>query len=257
MISSYEAAVLHMTKARNVAKGRPMKGSGWRLFQDGYEYVVQVRGVQVGRFLTDNTFMFTLTGETAYPVAQVLACTMDRNLPFCWCKVKHGAYRVDHKMGMITTLRQHFENPTNAPLVYDGLIFNLFNGKRLNYRPDPKPVVDPAKRKEWLAASGAWKRKLKVAARVGVFDGLIAQEKKNRTPRGERPQWSRDMWLDILYKAIKDGDCSADLLRMFVASTVSAWGVTPNSMEMYEHVDKIVKLQSLELRKRFGVFKGE
>jgi len=26
---------------------------------------------------------------------------------------------------------------------------------------------------------------------------------------------------------------------------------------MYEHVDKIVKLQSLELRKRFGVFKGE
>ena len=64
------------------------------------------------------------------------------------------------------------------------------------------------------------------------------------------------MWLDILYKAIKTGDCSVDLLRMFVASETRSWD-TPTSMQMYARIDKIVKAQSIELRKRFGVFEGE
>jgi len=256
MISSYQAATEHMSKARSKAKGRPMKGAGWRLFQDGDEYVVTAYDVQVGRFLPDNTFMFTLTGEEAYRIAQTLGSTMSRNLPFEWTRYKKKAYRVDHTANIDGHVYQHFAKPTNAPLVYDGLKFDLFTGRCLNYKPDPKPVVNPDRRKEWLRASRAWKRKLKAAARVGVFDGLIAQEKADRTPWGKRPFWSRDKELDILYKAIKDGDCSTDLLRMFVQSGVPSW-LTPTSMQMYDSIERIVKAQSTELRKRFGVFKEE
>ena len=256
MISSYEAAQLHMEKARSKAKGRPMKGQNWRLFQDGDEYVVTVYGEQVGRFLPDNTFMFTTTGEKAYRVAHTLSGTMHRNLPFHWVRHAFKAYRVDHEANITDWPWKHFQKPTNAPMVYDGLKFDLYTGKCLNYLPDPKRKVNPERRKEWLAASRAWKRKLKAAARVGVFDGLIAQEKRNATFWLDKPRWDQKEWLDILYKAIKTGDCSVDLLRMFVASETGPW-YTPTSMEMFEYVDKIVKAQSIELRKRFGVFEGE
>lgn len=256
MISSYQAAQLHMEKARNKAKGRPMKGAGWRMFQDGTEYVVTVYDKQVGRFLPDNTFMFVVNGERAYGVAHTLSGTMHRNLPFRWCRTDFKTYRVDHDLNMSKQAWLHFNKPTNAPQVYDGLKFDLYTGKCLNYLPDFKRKVDPERRKEWLAASRAWKRKLKAAARVGVFDGLIAQEKQNTRPWQERPRWNQTEWLDILYKAIKDGDCSADLLRMFVASETTTWE-TPTSMQMYERIDKIVSNQSIELRKRFGVFEGE
>ena len=255
MISSYQAAQLHMEKARNKAKGRPMKSTDWRLFQDGDEYVVNYDTVQVGRFLPDNTFVFTLTGDKAYRIAHCLSGTMHRNLPFHWHRFDKARYRVDHQMGMIEQAWKHFMQPTNAPEVYDGLKFDLYTGKCLNYLPDFKKKVDPERRKEWLAASRAWKRKLKAAARVGVFDGLIAQEKQNTTSWPERPRWNQTEWLDILYKAIKDGDCSADLLRMFVASETKTWE-TPTSMQMYARIDKIVSNQSIELRKRFGVFGG-
>lgn len=257
MISSYKAAQLHMEKARSKAKGRPMNGAGWRLFQDGDEYVVTVYDVQVGRFLPDNTFMFTRTGEEAYRVAHTLSSAMHRNLPFHWARVGKKKYRVDHEANMPhQRVWEHFHTPTNSPMVYDGLKFDLYTGKCLNYLPDAKRTVDPERRKEWLAASRAWKRKLKAAARVGVFDGLIAEEKRNTTSWADRPRWNQEEWLDILYKAIKTGDCSTDLLRMFVASGTRSWH-TPTSMEMYEHIDRVVKSQSVELRKRFGVFKGE
>jgi len=237
MISSYKAAQLHMEKARSKAKRRAMKSAGWRLFQDGNEYVVTAYDVQVGRFLPDNTFMFTLSGEEAYRIAQTLGSTMNRNLPFEWQRWKKKAYRVDHMANIDGYAYQHFAKPTNAPQVYDGLKFDLTTGRCLNYKPDPKSVIDPDRRREWLRASRAWKRKLKAAARVGVFDGLIAQEKADRTPWGKRPKWSRDKELDILYKAIKDGDCSTDLLRMFVRSEVPSW-LTPTSMQMYDSIDR-------------------
>ena len=257
MISSYQAAALHMSKARSKAKGRPMKGTGWRIYQDGNEYVVMAHGEQVGRFLPDNTFMFSLTGEKAHGIAHTLSGTMHRNIPFVWARVAHKTYRVDHTSNLPRTrVWAHFNKPTNAPMVYDGLKFDLFTGKCLNYLPDFKRKVDPERRKDWLGASRAWKRKLKVIARIGGLDGLIADEKKDRTPWQNKPRWHQEEWLDILYKAIKTGDCSVDLLRMFVASETNSWE-TPTSMQMYERIEKVVKAQSIELRKRFGVFEGE
>jgi hypothetical protein len=256
MISSYNAAALHMDKARNKAKGRPMKGAGWRLFQDGDEYVVTVQDTQIGRFLPDNTFMFAVNGLQAYPVSYTLGSTMHRNLPFHWARVANKVYRVDHEANMTTQVWDHFQQPTNAPQVYDGLKFDLTTGRCLNYKPDYKREVDLDRRKEWLAAVRSWKRKLKVIARIGGLDGLIAQEKANLTAWQHRPLWNREEYLDILYKAIKDGDCSVDLLRMFIASETKSWE-TPTSMQMYERIDKIIGNQSVELRRRFGVFKGD
>lgn len=256
MISSYNAAALHMDKARSKAKGRPMKGTGWRLYQDGDEYVATVYDVQIGRFLPDNTFMFTVNGVQAYRMAHTLSGTMHRNLPFHWAWYAFKAYRVDHNANMNGCAWKHFASPTNAPAVYDGLKFDLTTGRCLNPRPDHKRVVDPDRRKDWLAAVRSWKRKLKVIARIGGLDGLIAQEKANPTSWADKPQWNKDQWLDILYKAIKTGDYSTDLLRMFIASETKTWE-TPTSMQMYERIDKIIGNNSVELRRRFGVFKGD
>lgn len=256
MISSYQAAQDYMARARSKAKGRPMKSAGWRLFLQDDLYVVEAYGHEIGLFCPDNTFMFSLKGEEAYNIAQTLGSTIHRNLPFEWQRWKKKAYRVDHTGNINGYVFEHFAKPTNAPLVYPGLTFDLSTGQCLNYKPDPKPVIDPDRRKEWLRASRAWKRKLKAAARVGVFDGMIAQEKADRTSWPNRPDWSGEKELDILYKAIKDGDCSTDLLRMFVQSEVPSW-TTPTSMEMYDSIERIVKAQSVELRKRFGVFKEE
>lgn len=249
MISSYKAAQLHMEKARSKAKGRPMKSAGWRLFQADDGYVVTAYDVQVGRFLPDNTFQFSLNGEKAHRVAHTLSATMHRNLPFYWFRVKYKTYRVDHRMNLPISR-------TDAPTVYDGLKFDLHTGECLNYLPEPKRKIDPERRKEWLAASRAWKRKLKAAARVGVFDGLITQEQQSRTPWFDRQDWGSEAGLDILYKVVKTGDCSVDTLRMFVASETISWG-TLTSMQMYERIEKVVKAQSIGLRRRFGVFEGE
>lgn len=257
MISSYKAAQLHMEKAQSKAKGRPMKSAGWRLFQDGDEYVVTVYKVQVGRFLPDNTFMFSLSGRTAYPIAQTLSGTMSRNLPFQWARVASKVYRVDYTTDIPHHRSwDHFQQPTNAPMVYDGLKFDLFTGKCLNYRPDHKRTADPERRKEWLAASQAWKRKLKVLARIGVLDEIVAAERANPTPYQHKPRWNHDEWLDKLYKAIKDNDCSTDILRLFAASEVSTF-FNNTGAAFYKAIDKVIRNRSVELRRRFGVFKGD
>ena len=257
MISSYQAAQEHMSRARNKDKGRPMKGEGWRLFEDGDQYVVKLYDREVGRFHPDNTFVFSLSGIAAYPVAQSLSATMHRNLPFRWVRFAKAKYRVEHTNNIpVTHWYAHFNKPTNAPEVYIGLSFDLFTGKCLNYKPDYKPKIDPVRRKAWLAASKAWKRKLKTMARLGVFDTLIAAEAADRTPYSQRANWGHDYHLDILYNAIKDGDCNTDLLRMLVASMYTPWGPL-SSDDVYERIEKLVASHSTELRKRFGVFKGE
>lgn len=257
MISSYKAAQLHMEKARDKAKGRPMKGAGWRLFQDGDEYVVTTYGDQVGRFLPDNTFQFSPNGAMARRTAPTLSATIHRNLPFSWARVGEKMYRVEH--------RANFEGegwrwdwmrqPTNAPLVYPGLTFDLTTGKCLNPKPDAafKPEVDPERRKVWLAALRAWKRQVKIAARLGVFDPLMAANRANPPGWHARPDWSEDKYLDILYTAIKDGRCDTDLLRMFVDARVTQYTPPLTSMDMFKEVERVVAVSSVALRKRFGV----
>ena len=252
MISTYEAAKRYMSKARNASTGRAMKSSNWRMYQDGNEYVVYAYKVMVGRFLPDNTFMFTLDGSKAHRIAQTLSITIDRNLPFGWQRCGKQTYRVDHRDNIDGRLH------TSAPQVYDGLRFDLFTGKCLNYKSDLTQRVNPDRRKEWLAACKAWKRKLRVAARLGAFDALIREELADRTSWTARVQWNSKQGIDTLYKVIKDNDCSVEVMRMFVASSTGRFGwPAQTSQEIYACMDKIVTANSVELRKRFGVFEGE
>ena len=255
MISTYASAEKYMSKARNKSAGRAMVNNHWRMHQDGNEYVVNVRRIQIGRFLPDNTFMFSLTGGSARRIAQTISVTLDRNLPFAWKRCGPAMYRVDHRSNIDSPWWEHFKAPTSAPQLYDGLRFDLSTGKCLNHKPDITKRIVPERRKEWLAASGAWKRKLKAASRLGVFDGLIAAELANRTPWNERVRWDSKQGIDILYKAIKDNDCSVALLRMFVASATVSW--VGSSPQVYAYIEKTISKQSIALRKRFGVFEGE
>lgn len=256
MISSYQAAQKYMSKARDPEKGRPMQSAGWRLHQYGNEYVVNVQNKKLGRFLPNNSFVFSLTSETAAHISPTLCITMNRNLPFEWKRCGKGMYRVDHRQNIELSVQDHFLTPTNAPQVYDGLWFDLFTGRCFNYRPDRATRIIPERRKEWLAALKAWKNRMKVAARVGAFDALIASELADRTPWTERVQWGSRRGLDTLYKVIKDNDCSVETMRKFVASA-NGHVVQLTSQQVYVYIEKVLNAQSVELRKRFGVFEGE
>lgn len=256
MISSYKAAQLHMEKARKKANGRPMKGTGWRLYQDGDEYTVVLYGAQVGRFLPDNTFMFTLTGEQARPVAHTISSTIRRNLPFYWARVGAGKYRVDHRENMpVRRPWEHFDKPTNAPMLYDGLKFDLSTGRCLNYRPDPQLKIDDAARLVWLRALRQWKRQLRTLVRLGAVDQLL---REHITAPLIAADWLPDTeYLDKLYMAIKDGDCSTEVVRMVIKAEVSRFATGVTGDEFYQTVQSALNRHSIELRKRFGVIIGE
>lgn len=256
MISSYKAAQLHMEKARKKANGRPMKGTGWRLYQDGDEYTVVLYGAQIGRFLPDNTFMFTLTGERARPVAHTLSAVIHRNLPFYWARVGAGKYRVDHRENTPTPYPwQHFNKPTNAPMLYDGLKFDLSTGRCLNYQPDPQRKIDDAARLVWLRALRQWKRQLRTLVRLGAADQLL---REHVTAPLIAADWLRDTeYLDKLYMAIKDGDCSTGVVRMVIKAEVSRFATGVTGDEFYQTVQDALNRHSIELRKRFGVIIGE
>jgi hypothetical protein len=253
MISTYDAAKKYMSRARSPLCGRALTSVAWRLSQCGSEYAVTVYGVEVGRFFPDNTFMFTLDGSKAHRVAQTLSITLHRNLPFWWQRFGKQLYRVNH------------HNHTNgrilksAPQVYDGLRFDLSTGECLNYKPDPTQRVNPDRRKEWLAACKTWKRKMKVAARLGAFDALIRQEMTDRTPWAHRIRWRTKQGIDTLYKVIKDNDCSVEAMRMFVIGMIDTTGYFSGltSQDVYTYIERLVNNNSIELRKRFGVFEGE
>lgn len=256
MISSYKAAQLHMKKARNPAKGRPMKSANWRLHQDGDEYTVTLYGAQVGRFLPDNTFVFTLSTKAARSAAQSLSSTIHRNLPFHWARVGAGKYRVDHRANMpLQYPWRHFDKPTNAPLLYDGLKFDLTTGRCLNYQPDPRLKIDDAARLVWLRALRQWKRQLRTLVRLGAADQLLREH--TSTQQATSDWLTEPEYLDKLYTAIKDGDCSTEVVRMLMKVEVSRFATGITGDEFYQLVQSALNRQSIELRKRFGVIIGE
>jgi hypothetical protein len=240
-ITTYAKAAAHMERARSVAKGRPMARSGWRMFKDGDEYVVTVYDTQVGRFLPNNTFLFTMSTEHAYSVQNTLSAIMQMNIPFYWRRKSKMRYCVLHiqqcKHGYYTDMKS-----PDTPEYYEGIAFDLTTGECLNKRERAPVRTIAEKQKEWLAAKRKWLTVMRTIARIGGFDDLL------RDPRTSYiGPWSKPAQLHRLYEIIRDCDCSPAVVKMFVAS-----GYATNASEVMNNVESIVRMNTLELRKKFG-----
>jgi len=197
-----------------------------------------------------------MTPEEGRRVSNTVSGWISNIVPFVWMRVGNCRYRVDAIRNVQKRMAGRW--PTSreinqSPELFAGIKFDMETGECLNPRPDLKHTVIPEARKAWLSALRKWKRKAKTIARIGGFDSLIAEEKRNPTDWSAKPNWVVDKELDILYNAIKDNDMNTQLMRMFVASHTNRWS-TPTSMEVYGHIEAVVKQQSVQLRKRFGVF---
>ena len=254
-INSYAEAQAFMARARSPEKGRQHTTFS-RWFPDGDGYALHVHGYPFLRITPDNVLEFLITPETGRKLSNTVSGWLYNVVPFSWHRVGIGRYRVDSLVAlqrrMVGRWPTHKEI-NQAPELFAGIKFDMATGKCLNPRPDIKNMVIPEARKAWLSALRKWKRKAKTIARIGGFDSLIAEEKRNPTDWSAKPNWVVDKELDILYTAIKDNDMNTQLMRMFVASHTNRWS-TPTSMEVYGHIEAVVGQHSLQLRKRFGVF---
>lgn len=254
-VSSFNDVQAFVSRARSPEKGRQHTTFG-RWFPDGDGYRLDVHGHPFIRIAPDNTLEFLMTPEEGRRVSNTVSGWISNIVPFVWMRVGNCRYRVDAIQNVQKRMAGRW--PTHreinqSPELFAGIKFDMATGECLNPRPDLKHTVIPEARKAWLSALRKWKRKAKTIARIGGFDSLIAEEKRNPTDWSAKPNWVVDKELDILYTAIKDNDMNTQLMRMFVASHTNRWS-TPTSMEVYGHIEAVVKQQSVQLRKRFGVF---
>ena len=147
--------------------------------------------------------------------------------------------------------------------VFDGLCFDLNTYQPINARPPiTKAEIDSDNKLVWLRQLRKFKTAVKVRARMGIIETLIQQVDAERgaTKRHnwKQPDWSSDTWQEVLYTAIKDSECPTELLKGIIKSVPRGYynhrSITLK--EVIDEGDRICTTYSLDLRKRFGVFKG-
>ena len=268
-LKTYADAKAHFSKAKTPSKGRPLNSCG-RLFQVGDEYIVRVGDMDVAKFTPDNKLVFIVSPKEARTYGQTLSSSLYRMIPILWVRVGMQRYRLQHTAiidSKISKSKPQYPwyavnaELKTAPELFDGLTFDLSTGDAVNARKDLKDSVIPDKRAEWLRKLRKFKRNVKLRAKLGAIDGMIAQMNKenNNSPwhhvRSNRPNWQTDEWLDNIVTAMKDETCPPELMRAFIISSFPMWGnATPNGAEVVNTVEGILTEMSIDLRKKFGVF---
>jgi hypothetical protein len=265
---SYEQVAEWYTKARNPEAGRPVQ-SWARMFKVGDNYELRFGTSVVGVFTPDNKFTFKMTAQEARRNSITLSQALQRAIPFVWVRKSTGRYVVKP-----TPQYEKFKesNPDNYGAwnyftkvegyeLFDGLCFDLNTYEPINAKPSLKDTeVVQDNKLEWLRALRKFKHAVKVRARMGVLESLIQQVDKERVGVSrydwEQPDWNSESWQDMLYTALKTGECPTELLKGIIKSVSRGYYQTKITVdEVVSEVDKICGTYSLDLRRKFGVFK--
>jgi hypothetical protein len=273
-LRSYADADAHFAKAKNPLKGKPLRTWALLKYDDG-DYVVHMKhwnagDAEIGRFHPDNTFEFTMDTPEMRRFSATLSQAMQKALPFTWFRMGTGRYAVTPTMAAFnkvlslkTDEKKMFQDVWNIIKqgtipVSKGLRIDLATGKALNAQPDILTQVVPEKRKEWLRTLRTYKRSIKVKARLGIIDPLIAEVARERTGTSRnswlKPDWFSEYWGEILYTAVKNNDTSTSMLKLFVQSSPHYFHRPARTSDILEEVEAIFRQQSVSLRRRFGVF---
>ena len=276
-VMSYAQASALWSKVRSPEKGKPI--TGWlRMYKvdDNFEFRATGYGsTPLGTLTPDNKFTFTMSAEGVSRHAQTLVGSLYRWLPFSLMRHRKGLYRIAHTTPLLKALDPNSDSARygfyseygpfmrQQPSYYGGIQFDMVSGECLNPRPDDKLIEIPEKRKEWRKALTQFKRGLKARVRVHAMDGIIDKmwSERNQSNRWDhrQPDWSSSMWIDKLEQAMRDNEFSQELLMGIVQTSHTGYYMQskPTGADVLKAVDKICNDNSIELRRRFGVFKKE
>jgi hypothetical protein len=266
-VTSYADAKALFSKARNPAKGKPLKGWCTMHRLDDEVYEVRIGNSPFVQIKPDNTLVFVCSNATARGYSITLSQALQRALPFYWLRVATGRYRVEHIKQMKYNESQSSEHwwednqhlRTKAPEFFEGIAFNLETGECINRKADILSQANAEVRKKWLSDLRKFKAQVKVRARVGAFDGLAQQVHEQRMARRNEwtmPDWTSDEWQTKLVDGIKEGRVSMELMTGLVQTYRPAyWSPTKaTGDDVVKVVENLCKEYSIFLRRKYGVF---
>lgn len=264
---SYEQVAEWYTKARNPEAGRPVQ-SWARMFKVGDNYELRFGNSVVGVFSPDNKFTFKLTAQEARRNSITLSQALQRAIPFIWVRKSTGRYVVkptpqyeDYKKANNEPYAWHYFQKVEGYELFDGLQFDLNTYEPTNAKPSLKDTeVDQENKLTWLRQLRKFKSAIKVRARMGVLESLIQQVDKERVGvtryNWEQPDWNSDAWQDMLYTSLRDSECPTDLLKGIIKSVSRGYYQQSITVkEVVAEADRLCNTYSLDLRRKFGVFK--
>lgn len=264
---SYQEVAEWYSKARDPEKGRPVQ-SWARMHKVNDNYELRYGHHVVGVFLPDNKFTFKLSSQQARQLSITLSQALQRAIPFMWVRKSTGRYVIKptpqyevFKESNPDQYVWHYFSKQEGYELFDGLCFDLNTYEPINAKPSLKDTeVDQENKLEWLRQLRKFKHAVKIRARMGVLESLIQQVDKERTGISrhdwDMPDWNTDAWQGMLYTSIKDSECSTDLLKGIIKSVSRGYYQTQVSVkEVVDEVDKICTTYSLDLRRKFGVYK--
>lgn len=266
-IATYEEAKAFFNTARNKDKGKPLKS--WALLkQDGDDYAVHMKHwgaglTEVGRFKPDNTFVFTMDTPTARRFAVTLSQALYGALPFWWNRVGLGRYEVCSIKQALPNLKdRYWDTLKEYAIPYSkGLAFDLTTHTAINAKADILSTIVQDKRIEWLRASKKFKFGVRTKAKMGIIEPIIEQvyQERMNNPKSSwvRPDWFSEYWGEKLYTAVKNNDTSTSMIKLIVESGYFSNYRKMTTKEVLDSMESIFREQSLELRRRFGVFGQE
>jgi hypothetical protein len=264
---SYKEVAEWFTKARDPEKGRPVQ-SWARMFKVEDSYELRFGNSVVGVFSPDNKFTFKMTAQEARRNSITLSQALQRAIPFLWVRKSTGRYVVkptpqyeQFKENNPDAYSWHYFSSVEGYELFDGLCFDLNTYEPTNAKPSLKDTeVDQENKLVWLRQLRKFKSAIKVRARMGVLESLIQQVDKERVGVSrydwEQPDWNSEVWQDMLYTSLRDSECSTELLKGIIKSVSRGYYQTAISVqEVVAEADRLCTTYSLDLRRKFGVFK--
>lgn len=285
--TTYSELADFFARCRKPSKGRRLS-SAFRLFKDTdkhgvVSYVVHLEGYGSKPFMRitpDNIVEFVATSEEVWHHSQSIVSSIHNWFPFHIERQKKGLYRVISSKIFNPPAFSNRQNWTDAnyedyfvkrkeirkssPAYYQGLKFNMTTGECLNRRATDRFVEKPEERKAWRKTLARFKKGIKARAKVRALDPFVNEVWVRRQSESNRyhwkqPDWSSESWIGLLEKSMRDNVFPRELLIGFCMTPPTGYyqQSKPTSSDVVKSVDKILNDLSIELRRRFDVFKSE
>ena len=271
---TYEDLADFFAKCRKPSKGRRIS-SAFRLFKDTdkhgvVSYIVHLEGYGSKPFMRvtpDNIVEFVATPEEVRHNSQSIVSSIQNWFPFDVARHKKGLYRVAHQKALDTirelTKEHNYIIMRTQPAYYQGLKFNMVTGECLNRRATDRFIEKPEERMAWRKTLAKFKKGIKARAKVRALDPFIdsvwvKRQGQNRY-HWKQPDWSSESWIGLLEKSMKDNVFPRELLIGLCMTPHTGYyqQEKPNSSDVVKSTNKILNDLSIELRRRFNVFKSE
>lgn len=254
-LTSYDAAKDFFSKARKPTAGRPLGVTGFRLFANGDDFVINYFALPFVLIRPNNTLRFAI-GEA--PAGVVQGAVKVLPLTIVWRGRAHYRVHIRAKgnaRDFLSSygLTHHNELRSKGLRLYDGLTIDLTTRQPVDYH-EPVLQVDSDKRKEWLRKSAALKKHLKTVAKLGGFDATIAGLRSGNLNRwhlspmrSARPEGVA-AFVDAL-----NGVGLDTFTRLVGEGMYREHYWDPSIEEQLAYIDSIFTSNSLALRKALGV----